>query len=80
MSHPPAPLLPLALLERHDEAIVDGVVVAGPLRARLEELGLVPGAHVRLLQSGSPLIVLVGGETRLCLRADEADSILVSVA
>jgi len=80
MPRTPPPLLPLPLLARHDEAIVDGLAASGPLRARLEELGLVPGVRVRILQGGSPLIVLVGDATRLCLRADEADSILVQVA
>ena len=80
MPRNPPSLLPLPLLAHHDEAIVDGVSASGPLRARLEELGLVPGARVRVIRRGSPLIVLIGGETRLCLRADEAESILVQVA
>lgn len=79
MNRAPTSLLPLPLVDRDENATVECLAASGPLRARLEELGLVPGARVRVLQSGSPLLLLVGGGTRLCLRADEADSILVQL-
>ncbi|MGY8824085.1 MAG: FeoA family protein [Candidatus Latescibacterota bacterium] len=52
--------------------------VAGPARfaARLRELGLLPGVRVRLLRSGSALVVQVG-ETRLAIRRRDAESIRV---
>ncbi len=70
-------LMPLASLGRNEEAVIHCLDEAGPLHARLRELGLLPGARVRMVTSGSPCILLVGGTTRLCLRGDEADSILV---
>jgi len=72
-------LLPLPAIERDEEAVIRSLAGSGPLRARLEELGLMPGARVRVLASGSPCILLLGGQTRLCLRGEEADSILVQV-
>jgi len=73
-------LLPLAALRSNEEAVIHGLSEAGPLDARLRELGLLPGARVRMIASGSPCILLVGGATRLCLRGDEADSILVALS
>jgi Fe2+ transport system protein FeoA len=71
-------LMPLPAVERDVEATVE--CLAGPrsLRSRLQELGLLPGARVRVLTNGSPCILLVGS-TRLCLRGDEADAILVAL-
>jgi Fe2+ transport system protein FeoA len=69
-------VLPLPVIERDEEAVIQSLAGPGPLRARLQELGLLPGARVRVLANGSPCILLVGG-TRLCLRGDEADAILV---
>jgi Fe2+ transport system protein FeoA len=70
-------VLPLPAIERDEEAVIQCLAGPGPLRARLQELGLLPGARVRVLASGSPCILLVGGQTRLCLRGEEADAILV---
>lgn len=72
-------LLPLPAVDRDEEVTIECLAAAGPLRARLQELGLLPGARIRVVAAGSPCILLVGGTTRLCLRADEADSILVQV-
>jgi Fe2+ transport system protein FeoA len=72
-------VLPLPAIERNEEAVIRWLAGPAPLRSRLQELGLLPGARVRVLTSGSPCILLVGGQTRLCLRGDEADSILVQV-
>lgn len=77
--HAIAPLLPLAALLSSDEVVIDCVTAAGPLRARLQELGLVSGARVRVIRPGSPLLLAIG-DTRLALRADEADAILVQAS
>ncbi len=69
--------LPLPTIERNEEAVIQSVAGSRPLRSRLHELGLLPGARVRVLASGSPCILLLGGQTRLCLRSDEAETILV---
>jgi Fe2+ transport system protein FeoA len=70
-------LMPLASLGRDEEAVIHCLDDSGPLHSRLRELGLLPGARVRMVLNGSPCILLVGGTTRLCLRGDEADAILV---
>jgi Fe2+ transport system protein FeoA len=72
-------VLPLLAVARDEEAVIRCLAGSAPLRSRLQELGLVPGASVRVLAPGSPCILLIGGETRLCLRGDEADSVLVQV-
>lgn len=72
-------VLPLPAIERDEEAVIRCLAGPGPLRTRLQELGLLPGARVRMLSGGSPCILLVGGSTRLCLRSDEAESILVQL-
>jgi Fe2+ transport system protein FeoA len=71
-------VLPLPCVERNEEAVIRVLPGIGPLRSRLQELGLLPGARVRVLASGSPCILLLG-QTRLCLRGEEADSILVQL-
>jgi Fe2+ transport system protein FeoA len=38
---------------------------------RLQELGVVPGAWVRMIQHGSPMLIQVGN-CRICLRRDDA--------
>ncbi len=52
--------------------------ISGPARfaARLRELGLLPGVRLRLLRSGSALIVQIG-ETRLAIRKRDAEAICV---
>ena len=69
-------VLPLLAIERDEVAVIQSLAGPGPLRARLEELGLLPGARVRIVANGSPCILEVG-QTRLCLRGEEADAILV---
>jgi Fe2+ transport system protein FeoA len=73
-------VLPLPAIARDEVAVVRMLSGSAPLRSRLAELGLLPGARVRVLASGSPCILLVGGETRLCLRGEEAESVLVQIA
>ena len=41
---------------------------------RLGELGLVPGAWVKMVQHGCPMLIQVG-ESRICLRRDDAKTI-----
>ena len=74
-------LVPLPVMNRGDVAVIHCLAGPTPLRRRLQELGLLPGAQIEILASGSPCILLLGGrsgQTRLCLRGDEADSILVA--
>jgi len=69
--------LPVFALTHDEEAEVQGIAAEGALQSRLQELGIVPGQRVRMLQTGSPCILLVAGRTRLCLRSEEADAVLV---
>lgn len=70
-------LLPLPAIDSNREAVIHCLAGPGPLRSRLQELGFLPGARVRVVASGSPCIVQLG-HARLCLRGEEADSILVA--
>jgi len=72
--------LPLPALSRNDEARIHSVAAPRQLRDHLQDLGLVPGNRVRLLQTGSPCILLIDGSTRLCLRSEEAESVLVHLS
>lgn len=62
----PAPLLNVGDLAEGQAALVAGVCASAADAERLAALGLVPGAHVRLLRRGSTLAVAVG-DTRLAL-------------
>ncbi len=75
-THPPSPPATLPELPLRAPAVVVAVTATGPLAARLQELGVVPGATVTLLRSGPPLL-LATRDARLALRADEAAAILV---
>ena len=50
----------------------------GATLRRLRELGIEPGAEVRIARAGSPVIVHIHG-ARLCLRGDLADAVLLRV-
>ena len=60
---------------------VEGVVTSVPgtsrLCCRLREMGVVPGVRIRVLRTGTSLVVQVG-EGRLCLRRIDAVPILVA--
>jgi Fe2+ transport system protein FeoA len=71
-------LLPVSALLPGQRAEVRQLVGQADTIRRLEELGLRAGAHVELVQSGSPCIVRVGG-TKLCIRNGEMCSVLVAV-
>lgn len=57
---------------------VEVVEVSGNagLAARLGELGMIPGARLRVIRQGSPIIVQLD-DTRLCLRSRDASKIMV---
>jgi Fe2+ transport system protein FeoA len=70
---------PLSECQSGEEGEVISVDTDTTLAARLRELGIVPGARVRVSRAGSPLIVEVGS-ARLCLRGEEASRVLMRVA
>ena len=67
----------LSQLPTHCDAIIDSIIASPRLASRLRELGFLPGASLRVLRSGSALIVKIG-ETRLALRRSDATSILLA--
>ena len=74
---PAAPPLDLSQLPRHGEAVIAEISAPARLAARLRELGFLPGEHLRVLRSGTALIVQIG-QTRLALRRRDAAAIRLS--
>ncbi len=69
-------LLPLEMLGAGEWAEVHEVHGEPSLVGRMAELGLRSGCRLKMLRSGSPCLLDVGG-ARLCLRGDCAMRILV---
>ncbi len=61
-----------------DVAVVD-VIGDSAVAARLREIGMVPGATVRIVHHGNPMIVQLGN-TRFCLRGNEAALVLTAIS
>lgn len=72
----PHQMLPLGLLRRDERARVSQVLGESAQAQRLRELGLHPGAEVRMVQPGASCIIGIG-ERRLCLRAGECAQVMV---
>ena len=64
---------------RGRDAIVIEVPWADRLSCRLRELGLLPGVRLRVLRTGSRLVIQIG-EDRLALRRADAAAIRVTAA
>ena len=60
-----------------DEGVVTAVPGTSRLLSRLRELGLVPGVRIRVLRTGTSLVIQVG-ESRFCLRRTDTVPIRVS--
>jgi Fe2+ transport system protein FeoA len=69
-------VLPLEWLRPGEWADVAEVSGEPGWVCRMAELGIRTGCRLRVLQGGSPCLLQVAG-CRLCLRADEANQILV---
>ena len=54
-----------------EEGVITEIAGASTLSARLQELGVVPGAWVKMIQHGCPMLVQIG-ESRICLRREDA--------
>jgi Fe2+ transport system protein FeoA len=68
--------MPLELLNTGDWADVADVTGEPGWVSRLAEMGVRIGSRLRVLQAGSPCLLLIG-ESRLSLRGDWAMQILV---
>lgn len=64
---------------RGAEAVVVDLPGTDRLSTRLRELGILPGARLRVLRTGSRLVVQIG-EARLALRRADAAAIAVCAA
>ncbi|MER3414858.1 MAG: ferrous iron transport protein A [Gemmataceae bacterium] len=69
-------LTPLELLRAGEWGLVTDVCGQVGLVARLGELGLRPGARVRMLSPGSPCLFQIG-QSRLSLRTEASCQVLV---
>lgn len=54
-----------------EEGVVTEIAAASDLSHRLQELGVVPGAWVKVIQHGCPMLVQVN-DSRICLRREDA--------
>jgi Fe2+ transport system protein FeoA len=70
----PKQTMPLTTWMAGDEGVIETIVGSHRLALRLREVGAVPGALVRVLRSGCPLIIQVG-TSRFCLRNIDAGCI-----
>ena len=68
--------VPLSHLRCKEEALVVDVEAAPVENARLAEMGLTPGAVVKVICAGRTRLFRVGG-TSLSLRSDDLDAIMV---
>lgn len=57
-----------------EEGVITEIFDTSNLSARLQELGVVPGAWVKMVQHGCPMLVQVG-DSRICLRREDAKQI-----
>ena len=64
---------------RGRDAIVVDVPWADRLSCRLREMGLIPGIRLRVLRTGTRLVIQIG-EARLALRRADAAAIRVTAA
>jgi Fe2+ transport system protein FeoA len=72
-------MIPLQFLQAGEPAVVEELDGPDAAVHRLREMGLEPGAEVEMVQEGSPCIVRIGAQ-RLCLRFDDATTILVTIS
>jgi len=70
--------MPLTACHVGDEGVIAEVVGDCNMSKRLDEMGVHAGARVRIARDGAPIIIELD-ESRICLRAELADSIILSV-
>lgn len=74
------PIKPLYELGLGERAEVRALLVSGPMRRRLQDIGLIEGTEVECLQkspSGDPTAYLIRGAV-IALRSEDAAQILIS--
>lgn len=69
-------IIPLMTMKRREKGEVVELVGKDCCLLRLEEMGILTGAHIRMISPGNPCIILVN-ETRISLRIDCQTEIFV---
>ncbi|MBT4141079.1 MAG: hypothetical protein HOE48_24440 [Candidatus Latescibacteria bacterium] len=70
----PQQTMPLTKWIAGEEGVIEAIEGSNRLALRLREVGAVPGALVRILRTGCPVIIQVG-TSRFCLRNVDAGCI-----
>lgn len=70
----PNQTMPLTAWITGQEGVIEAIEGSNRLALRLREVGAVPGALVRILRTGCPVIIQVG-TSRFCLRNVDAGCI-----
>jgi len=66
----------LSSWQNGDEGVVVSVEEDSRFGIRLQELGALPDARIRMLLSGSPIVIQIE-DGRFCIRSEDADKIRV---
>lgn len=61
-----------------EEGVITEINGCCPLGERLQELGVVPGVWVKMIQHGCPMLIQIG-DSRICLRREDAKLIAAQV-
>jgi Fe2+ transport system protein FeoA len=54
-----------------EEGVITEIQAESALTERLQELGVVPGAWVKMVQHGCPMLIQIN-DSRICLRREDA--------
>jgi len=54
-----------------EEGVITEITAESALSERLQELGVVPGAWVKMVQHGCPMLIQIN-DSRICLRREDA--------
>ncbi len=71
-------MIPLTDCRNGDAGLVVDIAGTCATTRRLAEMGVHAGSHLRVMRAGTPMIV-ESGNTRLCLRAEMAASVVISL-
>ena len=71
-------MIPLTECRAGDAGVIVDVSGTCDTAKRLAEMGVHTGSQIRVMRAGSPMIV-ESGNSRLCLRAEMAQSVLMSL-
>jgi len=61
-----------------EQGVVTEIVGHSSVSQRLQELGVIPGAWVKVVQHGCPMLLQIG-DSRICVRREDARQIAAEV-